>query len=95
MATTKKAAYQYQPVTDRTPNQMTMEERACFLAHEIQEDVLADEQELAEAILTELQRFAFRRDVLHQIRADFQRVLTEGGDCEATIKKWAEHLDRY
>lgn len=48
----------YKPVTDRTPDQQTISERARFLAFEIHNDVLASEGEIAEAIEREIRRFA-------------------------------------
>lgn len=50
--------YVYKPVMDRTPDQQTIRERAEFLAHEIQHDVLAPEEEIADAIEHEILRFA-------------------------------------
>jgi len=54
--------YQYRPVMDKKPDEMTIRERAEFLAHEIFEDVMAPEEEIADAIEVEIRRFA-RREV--------------------------------
>ena len=72
MTTKKKKAYVYRPVLDKTPNEMTARERAELLAHEIMADVQASESELADAIETEITRFANRRDVLFRILRDLE-----------------------
>jgi hypothetical protein len=50
--------YQYRPVLDRRPDEQTIRERAAFLAHEIYDDRLAPEAEIADAIELEIKRFA-------------------------------------
>ena len=52
------AGYKYRPVLDRTPGHQTIRERAEFLAHEIHDDRLAPEAEIADAIELEIKRFA-------------------------------------
>ena len=56
----RREGYQYTPVLDRTPSHQTIRERAEFLAHEIFADRLAPEEEIADAIETEIHRFARR-----------------------------------
>ncbi len=51
-------AYRYRPVMDRRPDEQTIRERAEFLAHEIFEDRLAPEAEIADAIEVEIKRFS-------------------------------------
>jgi len=74
--------YEYKPVLDRTPNHQTVRERAQFLAHEIMEDVMAPELEIAEAIETEIIRFesdALLRaaEVMHRLRAQIVNNATQ------------------
>lgn len=56
----KRAGYVYRPVLDRLPRHQTVRERAEFLAHEIFADRLVPEAEMADAIETEIRRFAKR-----------------------------------
>lgn len=55
--------YQYRPVLDRSPWHQTIRERAEFLAHEIMGDIQAPESEIADAIETEIERFARPADL--------------------------------
>ena len=45
------------PTNERKPDGQTIKERAEFLAYEIQHDIMAGEQEIANAIEVEIRRF--------------------------------------
>lgn len=75
-------AYRYRPVMDRRPDEQTIRERAEFLAHEIHEDRLAPEAEIADAIELEISRFARPADLAaapvdNGFRGGFRRVVKD------------------
>ncbi len=86
--------YQYRPVTDRRPDKQTIRERAEFLAHEIFEDRLAPEPEIADAIELEIARFARPEEIARRRGGYFAVVTTRRGPLKThrngtTAHEWA------